>query len=398
MYLCDGGQWGGHGGGQLLGQTPTLLGTRRQGEGADRSWPSPRGVTGQTQGRVDGGIAERWLQLAVVERSLNGGIAQRGGETCRINKDNKPWDIRSDGFKSIRAWMSITIKLIKHLETKRTCGSDHHVPQFPACFPDQTQNTRLYCEIGWWGKDGEQRKGKWEKSWLYWVKAGWKVPVSFWCSAQLNYGWHGSSTTHSHKIQRGTTEGAAVGVIISGSRVQREEVGDRKIIHTKSYPLYEEGIRNLLNKLEQWFQWKSNASVSILRFWTDLGVTVDIQCLVKPQVGDDYKLRQRWFPNNPWWQLFGQNISFYTWVERGFLNARKMLKRATLAATGRHTLLHSPPQVHVQLWETLLRLKPHEMYNDNSTVTMLPPKIQHKDHKVTKVVYRPVTHTHLVSC
>lgn len=58
MYLCDGGQRGGHGGRQLLGQTPALLCARRQGEGADGSWPSPGGVVGHAQGRVDGGIAE----------------------------------------------------------------------------------------------------------------------------------------------------------------------------------------------------------------------------------------------------------------------------------------------------------------------------------------------------
>lgn len=59
VYLCDGRQRGGHGGGQLLGQSPALLAARRQGEGADGSWPSPGGVVGQTQGRVDGRIAER---------------------------------------------------------------------------------------------------------------------------------------------------------------------------------------------------------------------------------------------------------------------------------------------------------------------------------------------------
>lgn len=83
MYLCDGGQRGGHGGRQLLGQTPALLAARRQGERADGSGPPPRGVVGQTQGRVDGGIAERRLQLAVVEGGLDGGIAQRGGQACR---------------------------------------------------------------------------------------------------------------------------------------------------------------------------------------------------------------------------------------------------------------------------------------------------------------------------
>jgi len=76
VHLCDGGQRGGHGGRQLLGQAPALLGSWRQGERADGSRPSPGRVAGQTQGRADGGIAERRLQLAVVEGSLNGGIAQ----------------------------------------------------------------------------------------------------------------------------------------------------------------------------------------------------------------------------------------------------------------------------------------------------------------------------------
>lgn len=83
VYLCDGGQGGRHGRRQLFGQTPALLGARGQGEGADGSGPPPGGVVGHAQGRVDGGIAERRLQLAVVEGRLDRGVAQRGGETCR---------------------------------------------------------------------------------------------------------------------------------------------------------------------------------------------------------------------------------------------------------------------------------------------------------------------------
>lgn len=148
VYLRDGGQRGRHGRRQLLGQTPALLGPRRQGEGADGSWPSPGGVAGQAQGRVDGGIAERRLQLTVVEGSLDWRVAQRGGETCRERKHS------NTGTQS------------HELQTQHGVNEESMwycwCTFFQNTLQAPTHNTRLYCVTGKGEKDGEQRKGKWE--------------------------------------------------------------------------------------------------------------------------------------------------------------------------------------------------------------------------------------------